>query len=64
MFAGKDNKWPATLEFIAKEDSLSSLALMHVVQIRNEVACTWVEAFMDTHTNKPVHITTSSPSPP
>ncbi|KIP05598.1 hypothetical protein PHLGIDRAFT_128797 [Phlebiopsis gigantea 11061_1 CR5-6] len=55
QFNGKYNEWPATLEFVAKEDG--SLALAHVVQIRNEAAGTWVEAFIDAHTNEPVHVT-------
>ncbi|KAI0797286.1 Fungalysin metallopeptidase-domain-containing protein [Irpex lacteus] len=52
---GKYNEWPATLEFIAKEDG--SVALTHVVQIQNDETGAWVEAFIDAHSGELVHIT-------
>ena len=52
---GKYNEWPATLEYLAKEDG--SLALTHVVQIQNEKTGAWYEAFIDAHSGELVHVT-------
>lgn len=52
---GKYNEWPATLEFIVKEDG--TVALTHVVQIQNDETGAWVEAFIDAHSGELVHIT-------
>ena len=52
---GKYNEWPATLEFIAKEDG--SVSLAHVVQIQNDETGAWVEAFIDAHSGELVHVT-------
>lgn len=55
LFNGKYNDWPATLEFVAKEDG--SVALTHIVQIQNAETGTWVEAFIDAHSGEAVHVT-------
>jgi extracellular elastinolytic metalloproteinase len=55
MLGGKFNEWPATLEFIAKEDG--SVALAHVVQIQNDETGAWIEAFIDAHSGDLVHVT-------
>ncbi|KAI0667554.1 Fungalysin metallopeptidase-domain-containing protein [Trametes maxima] len=52
---GKYNEYPATLEFVAKKDG--SLALTHVVQIRNDENGTWFEAFVDAHSGELVQLT-------
>ncbi|KAI0045234.1 hypothetical protein FA95DRAFT_1495706 [Auriscalpium vulgare] len=52
---GKYNDIPATLEFLVLEDK--TVALTHVVQIRNEATGAWVEAFVDAHANKVLSIT-------
>ena len=52
---GKFNEWPATLEFVAKQDG--SLALTHVVQIQNDKTGAWYEAFIDAHSGDLVHVT-------
>ncbi|KAI9431679.1 peptidase M36 [Lactarius psammicola] len=43
------------LEFLIQPDG--SAALTHVIQIQNESAGTWVEAFVDAHSNKVVSVT-------
>jgi hypothetical protein len=52
---GKFNEHPATLEYLAKDDG--SVALTHVVQIRNEAAGTWYQAFVDAHSGDLLSIT-------
>ncbi|KAI9453869.1 Fungalysin metallopeptidase-domain-containing protein [Lactarius psammicola] len=52
---GTHNGHPATLEFLIQPDG--SAALTHVIQIQNESAGTWVEAFVDAHSNKVVSVT-------
>ncbi|KAH9056488.1 Fungalysin metallopeptidase-domain-containing protein [Lactarius vividus] len=52
---GTYNKHPATLEFLIQPDG--SAALTHIIQIQNERAGTWVEAFVDAHSNKVVSVT-------
>lgn len=52
---GKYNNWPATVEYVAKDDG--SLALTHVVQIQDDAKAIWYEAFVDAHTGELVHIT-------
>ena len=54
-FNGNYNEWPATLEFVAKEDG--SLALAHVMQIENEETGAWFEAFVDAHSGEIVQLT-------
>jgi hypothetical protein len=44
---GKFNEHPATIEYLVKDDGF--VALTHVVQIRNETAGTWYQAFVDAH---------------
>ncbi|GLB39380.1 putative fungalysin metallopeptidase (M36) [Lyophyllum shimeji] len=51
---GKYNNHPATLEYLAKEDG--SAVLTHVVQIQNETAGTWYQAFVDAHSGDLVSI--------
>ncbi|KII83791.1 hypothetical protein PLICRDRAFT_58243 [Plicaturopsis crispa FD-325 SS-3] len=53
--SGTYNQFPATIEYLAKEDG--SVALTHVVQIRNEGAGTWYEAFVDAHSGDLVSVT-------
>ncbi|KAH9056491.1 Fungalysin metallopeptidase-domain-containing protein [Lactarius vividus] len=52
---GTHNGHPATLEFLIQPDG--SAVLTHVIQIQNESAGTWVEAFVDAHANKVVSVT-------
>ncbi|KAH8989250.1 hypothetical protein EDB92DRAFT_1817186 [Lactarius akahatsu] len=52
---GTHNGHPTTLEFLIQPDGTA--ALMHVIQIQNERAGTWVEAFVDVHLNKVVSVT-------
>ncbi|KAI0047320.1 hypothetical protein FA95DRAFT_1268515 [Auriscalpium vulgare] len=49
-FDGTYNGHPATLEYLARDDNTA--ALTHVIQIQNEATGTWVEAFVDAHSNK------------
>jgi hypothetical protein len=51
---GKYNNFAPTVEFFAKPDN--TVVLTHVVQIRDEDAGIWVEAFVDAHENKVVSI--------
>ena len=55
LLNGKFNEWPATLEFVAKQDG--TLSLTHVVQIQNDKTGAWFEAFVDAHSNELVHVT-------
>ncbi|KAI9434880.1 Fungalysin metallopeptidase-domain-containing protein [Lactarius indigo] len=52
---GTHNGHPATLEFLIQPDG--SAVLTHVIQIQNERAGTWVQAFVDAHANKVVSVT-------
>ncbi|KAH8981294.1 Fungalysin metallopeptidase-domain-containing protein [Lactarius hatsudake] len=52
---GTHNGHPATLEFLIQPDG--SAVLTHVIQIQNEGTGTWVEAFVDAHSNKVVSVT-------
>ncbi|KAI9443781.1 Fungalysin metallopeptidase-domain-containing protein, partial [Lactarius indigo] len=52
---GTHNGQPATLEFLIQPDG--SAVLTHVIQIQNEAAGTFVEAFVDAHANKVVSVT-------
>ncbi|KAI9453867.1 metalloprotease [Lactarius psammicola] len=52
---GTHNGHPATLEFLIRPDG--SAALTHVIQIQNESAGTWVEAFVDAHSNEVLSVT-------
>ncbi|KAI9442787.1 hypothetical protein BJY52DRAFT_1420949, partial [Lactarius psammicola] len=52
---GTHNGHPATLEFLIRPDG--SAALTHVIQVQNESAGIWVEAFVDAHSNKVVSVT-------
>ncbi|KAH8989248.1 Fungalysin metallopeptidase-domain-containing protein [Lactarius akahatsu] len=52
---GAHNGHPATLEFLIQPDG--SAALTHVIQIQNDRAGTWVEAFVDAHSNNVVSVT-------
>ncbi|KAF9556787.1 hypothetical protein CPC08DRAFT_75227 [Agrocybe pediades] len=51
---GKFNDFPPSIEFFVKPDN--TVVLTHVVQIRNEAAGIWVEAFVDAHANELVSI--------
>ncbi|KAK7038838.1 hypothetical protein VNI00_010468 [Paramarasmius palmivorus] len=53
--SGKFNEHPATLEFLVKDDE--SVVLTHVMQIQNDDAGTWFEAFVDAHTGELVSVT-------
>ncbi|KAJ7464297.1 Fungalysin metallopeptidase-domain-containing protein [Mycena galericulata] len=46
---------PSTLEYFSKDDG--SAVLVHALQIRNEDAGTWYNAFVDAHTNTLVSVT-------
>jgi extracellular elastinolytic metalloproteinase len=52
---GKFNGHPPTVEYLAQGDG--SVALAHVIQIQNEEAGTWYEAFVDAHSGKLLSIT-------
>ncbi|KAF5380079.1 hypothetical protein D9615_006227 [Tricholomella constricta] len=52
---GKFNGQPPTLEYLVREDG--SVALTHVVQVRNEEAGTWFEAYVCAHTGQIMSIT-------
>ncbi|KAG6816129.1 hypothetical protein H0H87_008441 [Tephrocybe sp. NHM501043] len=51
---GTYNNHPATLEYLAKDDGTA--VLTHVVQIQNEAAGTWYQAFVDAHSGELVSI--------
>lgn len=51
---GKFNDFPPTVEFFVKPDN--NVVLTHVVQIRDEAAGVWVEAFVDAHANELVSL--------
>ncbi|KAJ6563293.1 Fungalysin metallopeptidase-domain-containing protein [Mycena vulgaris] len=46
---------PSTLEYFVKDDG--SAVLVHALQVRNEEAGTWYNAFIDAHTNTLVSLT-------
>ncbi|KDQ25228.1 hypothetical protein PLEOSDRAFT_1045914 [Pleurotus ostreatus PC15] len=52
---GKRNEHPAALEYYAKPDG--SVVLTHVLQVQNEAADTWYEAFVDAHSGEVVSVT-------
>ncbi|KAF6759634.1 hypothetical protein DFP72DRAFT_788093, partial [Ephemerocybe angulata] len=52
---GKYNNHPTTLEYLACPDGTA--ALTHVVQIQNEEANSWYEAFIDAHTGELLSVT-------
>ncbi|KAF8958839.1 Fungalysin metallopeptidase-domain-containing protein [Flammula alnicola] len=52
---GQYNNHPTTIEFFAKPDNTA--VLTHVVQIQNETAGTWYEAFVDAHSGELVSVT-------
>ena len=51
----KYNQHPTKLEFVAKQDG--SVALTHVVQVRDDSQAMWYEAFVDAHTGDIVQLT-------
>ncbi|KAF8067459.1 Fungalysin metallopeptidase-domain-containing protein [Lyophyllum atratum] len=53
--SGRFNQHPPTLEFFAKEDG--SVALTHVMQIQDEDAGIWFEAFVDAHSGDLLSVT-------
>ncbi|KAG5351589.1 hypothetical protein C0989_005668 [Termitomyces sp. Mn162] len=52
---GTYNDHPATLEYLVREDN--SVALTHVIQIRNETSGTWYEAFVCAHSGEILSVT-------
>ncbi|KAI9456867.1 hypothetical protein BJY52DRAFT_1212809 [Lactarius psammicola] len=52
---GTHNGQPATLEFIMQPNGFA--ALTHVIQIQNDTARTWYEAFVDAHNNTILSVT-------
>ncbi|KAF6746891.1 metalloprotease [Ephemerocybe angulata] len=52
---GKYNNHPTKIEYLARPDG--SAALVHVVQIQNEEANSWYEAFVDAHNGELLSIT-------
>uniref|UniRef100_A0A0W0GDM7 Extracellular metalloproteinase n=2 Tax=Moniliophthora roreri TaxID=221103 RepID=A0A0W0GDM7_MONRR len=52
---GKHNDIEPTLEYLARPDG--SVALTHVIQIKNDDARTWYEAFVDAHSGELLSIT-------
>lgn len=51
---GKFNDHPATIEYLVKDDD--TVVLTHVVQIHNEAAGTWFQAFVDAHSGDLVSV--------
>ncbi|KAG6905449.1 hypothetical protein DXG01_002595 [Tephrocybe rancida] len=51
---GTYNNHPAKLEYLAKDDGTA--VLTHVIQIQNEAAGTWYQAFVDAHSGELVSI--------
>ncbi|KAJ6617312.1 Fungalysin metallopeptidase-domain-containing protein [Mycena sp. CBHHK59/15] len=47
---GTYNNIPTTLEYLVQPDN--SVALIHVIQVRNSEADTWYEAFVDAHSGQ------------
>nr|VWO94078.1 Extracellular metalloproteinase 1 (EC (Fungalysin MEP1) [Ganoderma boninense] len=52
---GKYNQHPTKLELVAKQDG--SVALTHVVQVRDDSQAMWYEAFVDAHSGDIVQLT-------
>lgn len=52
---GQYNNHPASIQYFVKEDG--SVALTHVMQIRNEAVGTWYDAFIDAHSGVLLHVT-------
>ncbi|KAG5637838.1 hypothetical protein H0H81_003043 [Sphagnurus paluster] len=52
---GKYNDHPPSLEYLVRPDGSASLT--HVIQIRNEEAGTWYEAFVDAHSGDILSVT-------
>ncbi|KAK7034645.1 hypothetical protein VNI00_012287, partial [Paramarasmius palmivorus] len=52
---GKHNDIEPTLEYLARPDG--SVALTHVIQVKNDDAKTWYEAFVDAHSGELLSIT-------
>ncbi|KAK7032140.1 hypothetical protein VNI00_013314 [Paramarasmius palmivorus] len=48
MFSASHNAFEPTLEYLARPDG--SVALTHVIQVRNDYDATWDEVFVDAHT--------------
>ncbi|TFK66605.1 hypothetical protein BDN72DRAFT_899704 [Pluteus cervinus] len=55
LLDGKHNDITPTLEYLVRPDG--SAALVHVIQIQNESANTWYEAFIDAHSGDLLSIT-------
>ncbi|KAG6852549.1 hypothetical protein C0991_010991, partial [Blastosporella zonata] len=55
FLSGIYNGHPASLQYLAKSDG--SAALTHAIQIQNETAITFYEAFIDAHSGELLHIT-------
>ncbi|GLB39398.1 putative fungalysin metallopeptidase (M36) [Lyophyllum shimeji] len=53
--SGRYNGRPTSIQYLVKGDG--SAALTHAVQIRNEEAGTWYDAFVDAHSGELLHIT-------
>ncbi|PIL32515.1 hypothetical protein GSI_05218 [Ganoderma sinense ZZ0214-1] len=52
---GTYNQYPTKLEYVAKQDG--SVALTHVVQVRDDSKAMWYQAFVDAHTGDIVQLT-------
>ena len=52
---GTYNGHPMKIEYVAKQDG--SVALTHVVQVRDDSKAIWYEAFVDAHTGDIVQLT-------
>jgi extracellular elastinolytic metalloproteinase len=52
---GKHNDIEPILEYLARPDG--SVALTHVIQVKNDDAKTWYEAFVDAHSGELLSIT-------
>jgi extracellular elastinolytic metalloproteinase len=53
--SGSYNGQPASIQYLVKSDG--SAALTHVMQIQNEEAGTWFDAFVDAHSGELLHVT-------
>ncbi|RDB18624.1 Extracellular metalloproteinase MEP [Hypsizygus marmoreus] len=53
--AGQYNGHQISIQYLVKSDG--SVALTHTIQIRNESAGTWYDAFVDAHSGELLHIT-------
>ncbi|KAG6856159.1 hypothetical protein H0H87_007014, partial [Tephrocybe sp. NHM501043] len=53
--SGTYNGHPASLQYLAKDDG--SAALTHTIQVQNETAISFYEAFVDAHSGELLHIT-------